>query len=843
MNQQIMPILMNFKDILSGKGDILLNMQNGGGMNFWGIFLFYICSPFSFLVIFVSKTDMKLFMNVLTMLKMITCAVTASIFFKRCFKRLDPWFNIILSVMYAFSGYVMMFYQISSWIDAMYMLPLLLMTLEELIYRHRIIPYVICISLVIVFSFYIGYMVVVFIIMFFGVYIIFEKKVEDKRATCARFILGSVIGAFLTAAVWLPCLIQYIISARGKPIIDSISEAKFITPLSTVIILIACTAIIPASLFCSSDCLHSKRAKKYVTLLVAMLIPIIVEPINKMWHTGSYQAFPTRYGFLTIFCGLVVSGIVLSNPKNGLNVPLKKNIFYAILCAIVVVAFIWAEIKYSADNADFLNNYVYSLWGNNDSGGCTLALMILMLIPYTLVIYLYRTSRLKRCVVIMFLIPLMVTEVMTSVNNYVVNAARDTDVYQAIISMSDKIEDEDGFYRVKMNQKDFEVNLVGAMGYNSMAHYTSLCPKDYLYTMKKLGYSSYWLETGSHCGTVFTDAILCNKYSIGAYRYADDPNSRFYAIKPSEFYIPLGIVTTDDLSKHENIISEKRFDIQDELFRSIFNVDNDLMTRYTYNTISNINVGIDDEEITLYRVDSSKEGKIQYIIKVHGKETLYFDCFDKLSTSLREHVNDSFDIYVNGNRIYSGYPSQSYNGLIKCGTFEDEAVSIDLILKDDVYCKSFGIAGIKNSLIEKNISDIDSIGLTVEGNTISGSYNAVDDDCWTFISIPYDKGFKAKINGKKAEIYRVYDDFMALKLVKGENDIKITYKPVGFTAGLILSLLGFLMVILIVKFNKKVQQIVIKIKRISYYLTILLFAVVALCIYVAPIFVNVFVDK
>lgn len=842
MNQQIMPMLLNFKDILSGKGNILLNMQNGGGMNFWGVFLFYICSPFSFLVIFVSKTDIKLFMNVIIMLKMITCAVTASIFFKRCFKRLDPWFNIILSVMYAFSGYVMMFYQISSWIDVMYMLPLLLMAFEELIYRKRIVPYIICISLMIIFSFYIGYMVVVFTVMFFGVYIIFEKKAEDKRAVCARFILGSVIGAFLTAVVWLPSFIQYIVSARGKPIIDSISEDIFIAPLSTVIIIVACTSIIPASMFCSRDCLHSKRAKMYLTLFVAMLIPMIIEPVNKMWHTGSYQAFPARYGFLTIFCGLVVTAIVLSNPKNGLNVPRKKNIRNAILCAIVVVAFISCEIKYSADNVDFLNNYVSSLWGNKESGNCTLALMIFMIIPYTLVLYLYRTGKLKRCVVIMLLVPLMFTESMTSVNNYIVGAARDTDVYEAIISMSDKIEDDDDFYRVKMNQKDFEVNLVGSMGYNSMAHYSSLSPEDYLYTMKKLGYSSYWLEIGSHCGTVFTDAILCNKYSIGAYRYDDDPNSSFYAIRPSEFYVPLGIVTADDLSEHENIISEKRFDIQDELFRSICNVDEDLMRRYTYDTISNINVGGDEEEMTLYRIDNTKDGKIQYAINVSSKETLYFDCFDNLSVSLREHVNDSFDIYVNGKRIYSGYPSQKYNGLLRLGTFENETVNVDLILKEDVYCKSFGIAGIKNNIVERNISNINSIGLIVDGCKINGSYTADDDDCWAFISIPYDKGFKAKINGKKAEIYRVYDDFMAIKLTKGENDIKITYRPVGFTLGLILSLLGLLLVILIIRYNEKILQRVIKYNKISYYLTIILSAFVALCIYIAPIFVNVFVD-
>ena len=40
MNQQVVPLLCEFKDILEGKGSLFLNLQNAGGMNFWGVFLF-----------------------------------------------------------------------------------------------------------------------------------------------------------------------------------------------------------------------------------------------------------------------------------------------------------------------------------------------------------------------------------------------------------------------------------------------------------------------------------------------------------------------------------------------------------------------------------------------------------------------------------------------------------------------------------------------------------------------------------------------------------------------------------------------------------------------------------
>ena len=53
MNQQVVPLLCEFKDILEGKESLFLNLQNAGGMNFWGVFLFFLSSPFTFLFAFV----------------------------------------------------------------------------------------------------------------------------------------------------------------------------------------------------------------------------------------------------------------------------------------------------------------------------------------------------------------------------------------------------------------------------------------------------------------------------------------------------------------------------------------------------------------------------------------------------------------------------------------------------------------------------------------------------------------------------------------------------------------------------------------------------------------------
>ena len=47
-----------------------------------------------------------------------------------------------------------------------------------------------------------------------------------------------------------------------------------------------------------------------------------------MWHTGSYQAFPARYGYITVFLGLIIAADMLNdfNQKNTVEkMSVKKN--------------------------------------------------------------------------------------------------------------------------------------------------------------------------------------------------------------------------------------------------------------------------------------------------------------------------------------------------------------------------------------------------------------------------------------------------------------------------------------------------------------------------------------
>lgn len=215
MNQQVVPLLCEFKDILEGKGSLFLNLQNAGGMNFWGVFLFFISSPFTFLVAFVEKWQMMRFANILVLLKIMLCAGCASVFFDRIFPKLRPFFTVLLSISYAFCGYTMLFYQNMVWLDMMYLFPLFLLSLHHLAKTGSLAPYAFCLAAMITVNFYLGYMVVLFLILAAGIWVFFFSPHTIRGERIIQLAAGTLGAALLSAVVWLPALLQYLISARG----------------------------------------------------------------------------------------------------------------------------------------------------------------------------------------------------------------------------------------------------------------------------------------------------------------------------------------------------------------------------------------------------------------------------------------------------------------------------------------------------------------------------------------------------------------------------------------------------------------------------------------------------
>ena len=201
MNQQVIPLLCAFQDAVK-EGSLFLSHGAAGGMNMWGVWLFFIASPFTLLTLLVEKADMAQFMNILLLFKIMLCAVSASVFFAKKHPRLHPVFGMLLSLSYAFCGYTMLFYQNIVWLDVMALFPWLLLSLDKLFSDGDFLPYTLCLTATVAIQFYLGYMIAVFLVLAVFLRLVWETPLRLRGDRALKAAMGSFLAAMLSAVCW-----------------------------------------------------------------------------------------------------------------------------------------------------------------------------------------------------------------------------------------------------------------------------------------------------------------------------------------------------------------------------------------------------------------------------------------------------------------------------------------------------------------------------------------------------------------------------------------------------------------------------------------------------------------
>lgn len=871
MNQQVVPLLNDFKDILAGRASFLYSLGNAGGMNFWGVFFFFLASPFSFLVVFVPKSSMLLFMNILTALKLGTCSITCCWYLLK--HDTKPSFCVLLSVLYALSGYTMMFYQNVIWLDCMYLFPLLMLSYEDLLSRDRILPYIAAMSAMMVVNYYIGYMVVLFTLLYFGLSLLTVSKPVRMKAA-VTFTAGSLVAAGITCIVWLPSFLQYVSSGRSFELIDSLANADFLTNLGTTIPFFFPSAIL-IILIISSLFHYEKKSSPipslYRKLLLMMLPAVLIEPINRMWHTGNYQAYPLRYGFMIIFLMTALSAFELSDIDKvpakaketaGTKIKDRKTgavrsnmitgLLFPVLLIFLICLYAYFSQRFVTSHYTEMTHYTQSLWGNLESTQAQAVLLLLSSILFYFILLGFRKHFYPALIFSLMSLMLFSVDSYANVRTYMFSGDylnHNYDYQQAIDLQNFKapLSDTKSFFRLKLYRKYFDVNMLSNLGYPTLSHYTSLTSQDYMFAMKKLGYSSYWMEVGGYEGTTLSDAVMSVAYQV-EWLNSKTPlyQNETYQISQSGPYLPLGIPTSKDLSDTNDIQDLPRYNVQKLLFDKLFPDQESPLSAYQPTSLENVTMHQNVTGSYELRKTSTDKTVIHYSIPVKGRQALYFDAFDRLSNAVSERINNSFCIYVNDLPLLEKYPTSLNNGIIDLGTFENETVTVDITLLQDVTLSSYGVFGIDQDLLTKAVSGKLTLDLKENSDhrSFSAAYTAPTDEN-VFLSLPYDEGIQVTVDGKKVPVTHAFLGFCQFSLSKGRHQIDISYTPPGLKTGLLISVLALALALaagLVPAFSKalgRLRQSSV-IQTVSVIMVLLLFVLVILFVYLIPVVINLY---
>lgn len=779
---QVSALFYHLWDVIRGNGSLLVDYTSASGESFYGIFAYYLVSPINLIVLLFKRCDIYLAISLVVALKIILASITCLYSLKYIFKKNNLMF-VPLSLLYAFSGYSLLCYQITSWMDVVYMFPLIVVGLKKLIDEDKPIMYGICLFITICLSFYLAYMMIIFIFLLSFIYI--KNNVEKVRQRKVMLSIGiyTILPMIMSLFITYPALKQIFVSARtntSKSIFSNLLGCLFdkLNYFNISILLIVFTVLLIINRKG-----NEKFLKWYVPAILVLIIPYVVEPLNKIFHFLSYSFFPNRYGFI-LFYLLVIGGAYFFNIKMPIkrkaSLSDKAKLILGILSVIILIGAYVAVFKMVYSDLEVAVYNITMIYAKKSF--IILSLLSVVIFLISIFISIYRDDRTYK--VLMYVV-------------IISNICFNTFLYIGICDYQDMIgdtfgilktienKDSNNYYKLKtsvLRIDDFVVNDGIVSNYQAIDHFTSLLNRKTVEFYKSLGYSSFWTMIFSDGGTLFSDSLLSNKYLLTDRLY----DSEFYNLKRSEygynFYelkdnIGYGVVALDNAS----IDKSDTFTYQNKIYKSITGKD-DLFKTFGISDIKNIDTLKDT-------VIDSNDNYIEYDISVKDRSILYLDLALSMDESIKGSVLNTMMIYVNDELYIDNYPTKTVNGICNLGVFENEEVKvrIKLIKEIDINKLSVGIMNIDKYREFVN-NYMNYLNIKYDRNKIIIN-DDITSDGYLVIPVSYSDNYDVLVNDRKQDTVKMFGGLLGVKVEKGDNNITFTYKNKDLKMSLIVSLI------------------------------------------------------
>jgi len=106
------------------------------------------------------------------------------------------------------------------------------------------------------------------------------------------------------------------------------------------------------------------------------------------------------------------------------------------------------------------------------------------------------------------------------------------------------------------------------------------------------------------------------------------------------------------------------------------------------------------------------------------------------------------------------------------------------------------------NLIKENPAELK----VISSSYLKGTFKINNDNEFLFMTIPYDKNWEIKVDGKKVEQLRVLYQFTGISAEQGTHTFEMRYKVKGLKSGLIISFLSFFLLIIFLINQRKREE-------------------------------------
>lgn len=842
------PLFAELYERLAGGRSLLYSWNTGLGGGFLGNFFNYLSSPTGLLVLFFGHENIP---EAIAAMILVKCAAASGAFaymLRKVFGRNDASIAAF-GVLYSFCSFFIAYYWNVMWIDAMALLPLVILGIYYIVHKRKFMLYTVALAVTLVANYYMGFMVCIFSVLFF--FVLFfsgsepdadplqpadaPKKGEAKRFFGAgfQFAYASLLAGALAAFALLPVAFALVSSsatsgkfpdtlftyfnlfdfianhfADVKPTIRSSGDVVLPNVYSGVAALI----LVPLFLFVPS--IKSREKVSHALLLIFMFFSFNTNILNILWHANhTPNDLPYRFSFLYSFLLLWMAYKVFLHIR---EVPVKAIAGIGGMVALFVVLAEKIGSKNLQDAA-------------TDPKGSTVYITLAFLAAYLLIfIAMRKSTKAKAASLSMILLCCVITEVCAAdVKNFEItqikeNYTTDLTDFQAV--KDELYESDNSFYRMELT--DLRTRMDPAWyDYRGISTFSSMAYERTANLQSRLGLGSNFINSYSyHPNTPVYNAMHNLKYLVE--NMSSDPDGSFigpqgssyvpvldqspmytrrdeftrarFTLYENNYTLPIGFFVDDGVQTWDTTSGTDPFRVQEDFWAlsgagaGVFNpIDLQLTDGYTGGTDATIS----GTYVSYNNKTSGVPAFITCVIKVDKPQNVYIETDSS-------HVTIKVNL-PNGETVNRDHDTQAIFDL--GWVTPEEPMSIDLCLDKDAPANgSFSayVYGLNMDVFTAGYAKLKSGGLNITSYSdtmLTGTITAPDDGL-LYTSIPYDKGWQIFIDGKALaakDYVKLGDDaLLGANITQGTHTVTLRYVPQGLYAGLIISCLALILLAL-----------------------------------------------
>ncbi|MDD4188832.1 MAG: YfhO family protein [Eubacteriales bacterium] len=796
---QYAPFVADLQDKLRSFSSLLYSWTAGLGTSFLPLLAYYISSPINLLTVFFPKEFLTEAILFLVLVKVGLASGFFAIYLKGVYKEKNLAM-VGFSLLYALSGFVMAYSWNIMWLDVIYLLPLIILGLVKLVRDGKFALYVIALALALISNFYMAFFACVFTLFYFPV-CLFQYQEERKNSflfkKTALFGGASLLGGGISAIIVLPTYFALqLSSAAGDKIPGSITQyydlIDFISRhftlaeptirdgmpnlYSGIIVLI----LVPVYFFSKSIRLREKLL--HGLLLLFLILSFNTNVLNFLWHGQHFpNQLPYRFSFVYIF-------FVLSMCYKGFK---KLDEFTgkqigAICASVLFFILLWQKI---GSEIQFYSFY---------------ASIIFIVVYAAAMTYGRARDNAKHEHLIAVLAFAMIAEIavgtiggiwqVDGLEGYTTRDGYSSGAeVRAIREAVESIEgNDDSFFRMEVFPPR-TTNDPALYGYNGLSIFASTIQEKPVKLFENIGFHSNGINSYKYEGSdILADSFFGIKYMI--YRDLAIDESMFRQIEENDeiivfenpYVLPPGIHSGYDIKEWESGWSMP-FDAQNKLYAAL-------------SGIYDILVPLDQEHGDLTNMEfTSKSGYKYYAFTRHDERDISV-CKIKTYVEKSQHIYMYIDPPVNDiNGAYAFFEGKSvgFNGtratMVNLGYIEaGTEIVVQLTFRENSPKNgslNLYLYGLEREKFEEAISIIKDRSMLVESfsdTSMSGTINAPEDG-YMVMTIPYDKGWKVKVDGLEKETFALDNCLLSFEMAAGRHSVELKFIPDKFITGAIIT--------------------------------------------------------